>query len=111
MKGRSWAPIQPCEKISANRSSNFQIILLKEHKVRVTLDANVGKLDPLVVGDAHLLEVFNEAVVVRDVWACLACYHDIRHFAELGELVEGASLQDAGALGRAIWSNLGGGDG
>jgi hypothetical protein len=79
--------------------------------VRIALDTNFGKLDPLVVGEAHLLEVLDEAVVVRDMRAGLACDYDVRHFAELGELVDSASLENAGALGRAVLSNLSGSNG
>lgn len=98
-------------KTVVDRRGDILIVLLEEYEVPIPLDTNVGKLDPLVVGEAHLLEVLEEAVVVRDMWAGLACDHDVRHFTELCELVDGASLQDAGAFSRVVWSNLSGGDG
>lgn len=79
--------------------------------MRVALDTDIGKLDPLVVGDAHLLEVLDEAVIVRDMRAGLACDHDIRNFTKLGELVDGAGLENAGTLGWVVWPNLSGGNG
>lgn len=94
-----------------DRRCYFQIVLLEEHEVRIAFDANVAKLDPLVIGHAHLLEVLDEAVVVCDVRAGLAGDHDVRHFVELGELVDRACLQHAGAFGGSVWSNLDGGDG
>lgn len=102
MTGSSWALIELCKNLIADLGGNVDVILLEEQEMRIALDIHVGKLDPLVVGKAHLLEVFNKAVVVRDVRAGLACDHDVRHFADLGELVDGASLQDAGALGRIV---------
>jgi hypothetical protein len=107
----SLAFIQLPKNPLANRSSNIQIIPLKEHKVPIALDPNIGKLDPLIIRNTHLLEILNEAVVVRDMRAGLARDHYIRHFTELGELVYRASLQDARTLGWVVSSNFGGGDG
>ena len=90
---------------------NLQIVLLQKHKVRIALNPNIGKLDPLVVAQAHLLEVLDKAVVVRDVRTGFACDHDVRHLADLGELVDSAGLEDAGALGRVVWPDFSGGDG
>lgn len=94
-----------------DRRRNLQIILLQKQKVRVALNTHIGQLNPLVVAEAHLLEVLNKAVVVRDMRAGLASDHDVRHFPDLGELVDGAGLEDAGALGRVVWSDFSGGDG
>lgn len=78
--------------------------------MRIALDPDVGKLDPLVIGDAHLLEVLDKAVVVRSMRTSLACNHDIRHSAEVGELVDFACLQYTRALGWVVRSDLGSGD-
>ena len=110
MTWSSWAFVQTLQAV-VDRCGDIQVILLQKHEMRITLNTNVGKLDPLEVGEAHLLEVFNEAVVVRDMWTGLPCDHDVRHFAELGELVDGASLENAGALGQVVWSNFGGRNG
>mgnify|MGYP004538197437 CR=1 FL=1 len=107
MSWGSWASVHFPETV-VDRRGNILVVLLQEHEVRITLDTNVGKLDPLVVGDAHLLEVLDEAVVVRDMGAGFACDHDVGHLAELGELVDGASLEYAGALGWLVGSNLSG---
>lgn len=90
---------------------NLQIVLLQEHKVRIALDSNIRELNPLVVREAHLLEVLDKTVVIRDMRASLARDHDVRHFADLGELVNSAGLENAGALGRVVWSDFRGGDG
>jgi len=105
MSWSSWALVHLLETI-VDRRGDILVVLLQEHEVPIALDTNVGKFDPLVVGEAHLLEVLDEAVVVRDVRAGLTCDHDVGHFAELGELVNGVSLQNAGALGRVIWADL-----
>lgn len=86
-----WIHVQLHEAI-VDRRCNFLVVLLQEHEVRISLNTNIGKLDPLVVGETHLLEVLDEAVVVGDMGAGLACNHDIRHFVELGEFVNCASL-------------------
>jgi len=110
MTRSSWASIHLPETI-VDRRGNILVVLLQKHEVSIAFDANVGKFDPLVVGETHLLEVLDKAVIVRDVRTGLARDHDIRHFAELGELVDGASLQDAGALGRVVWADLRGSNG
>jgi hypothetical protein len=61
----------------------------------VALNPDISKLDPLVISNTHLLKVLDEAVVVRSIQASLARDHNIRHFAELGELMDGTSLQNA----------------
>lgn len=104
------AAVQFAETVIDCRGDDL-VVLFQKHKVPIALDANVGKLDPLVVGEAHLLEVLDEAVVVRNVRTGLACNHDIGHFAELGELVDGAGLKNAGTLGQVVWSNLSSRDG
>lgn len=75
-----------------DRRGNIQVVLLQEHEMPIALDSDVGKLNPLVVGDARLLEVLNKAMVIRDMRAGLARDHDVWHFAELCQLVDGASL-------------------
>jgi len=94
-----------------DRRGDIHVVLLQKHEVCVALDTNFGKLDPLEVGKAHLLEVLDEAVVVRDVRAGLACNHDVRHLAHLSEFVDGPSLKNAGALAHVISSDFGGGNG
>lgn len=111
MTGSSWTLVELCKNIFADRSGNLHVVLLEEHEVRVAFDTNVGELNPLVVVKAHLLEVLNKAVVICDMWTGLARDHDVWHLAELGELVDGASLKDAGALGQAINPHLRGSDG
>ena len=92
MTGRDWTFVELCENLLADHSSDIDVIFLEEQEVRVALDANVGEHNPLIIGDAHLLEVLNEAVVVCDMRARLARDHDVRYLVELGELVDGASL-------------------
>ena len=92
MTGRGWTFVELCENLLADHSSDIDVIFLEEQEVRVALDANVGELNPLVVGGVHLVEVLNEAVVVCDMRAGLARDHDVRYFVELSELVDGASL-------------------
>lgn len=79
-------------KTAIDRRSDFQVVLLQKHEVCIAFDTDVDQFDPLVIGDAHLLEELNKAVVVRDVRTGLACDHDVRHFAELCQLVDSASL-------------------
>ena len=92
MTGSSWTLVELCKNIFADRSGNIHVVLLEKQEVRVAFDANVGKLNPLIVGKAHLLEILNEAVVVRDMRASLARDHDVWHLVELGELVNRAGL-------------------
>ena len=92
MTRRSWTLVEFGENLLTDHSSNIDVVLFEEKEVRVALDANVGELDPLVVGDVHLVEVLNEAVVVCDMRAGFARDHDVRYLVELGELVDGASL-------------------
>jgi hypothetical protein len=94
-----------------DRRGDIHVVLLQEHEVSIALDTNVGKLDPLEVGEAHLFEVLDEAVIVRDVRAGLACDHDVRHLTDLGELVDCASLENARTLACAVLSDFGGGNG
>jgi hypothetical protein len=94
-----------------DRRRDLQIILLQEQKVRITLNPNIRKLDPLIIAKAHLLKVLNKAVIVRDMRTGLARDHDIWHLANLGELMDGTGLENAGALGRIVWSDFSGGDG
>ena len=92
---RSSSPSIPPRNVAINRRSDLQIVLLQEHEMPVALDPDVGELDPLIIGNAHLLKVLDETVVVRCMRARLARDHDIRYFAELGELVDSAGLQNA----------------
>lgn len=85
-------------KSIVDRRRNVQVVLLQEHKMAIALDANLAKLNPLEVADAHLLEVLDEAVIIGDVRGGLACDHDVGHLADLSELVDGASLEHAGAV-------------
>lgn len=91
---RSCGTAVQSPKPVANRRSNILIVLFQKHEVPIALDTNIGQLDPLEVGNAHLLEVLDEAVVVRDVRASLAGEHNVRHFAELCELVDCAGLEN-----------------
>lgn len=92
MTRRSWTLVEFGENLLTDHSSNIDVVLFEEKEVRVALDANVGELDPLVVGKAHLLVILNKAVVVRDMRASLAGDHDVRHLAELCKLVDCTSL-------------------
>ncbi len=106
----NWAFIQ-APKTIIDRRSDILIVLFKEHEMCVTPDTNVGKPDPLIIGKTHLLEVLEETMVVRDVWAGFACDHDVRHFADLSKFVDCSSLKDARALGQVVLSHLHRGDG
>ena len=92
MTRSSWTLVELCENLFADHPGNLNVVFLEEQEVRVALDTDIRKFDPLIVGDAHLLEVLNEAVVVCDMRAGLARDHDVRYLVELGELVDGASL-------------------
>ena len=92
MAGRGWTFVEFCENLLADHSSDIDVVFLEEQEVRVALDANVGELDPLVVGDVHLVEVLNETVVVCDMRAGLRRDQDVRHLADLSELVDSAGL-------------------
>ena len=110
MTRRGWILVQFLQTTVNGRCDNL-VVLLQKHKVPITLDSYVGELDPLKVGEAHLLKVLEEAVVVGYVRAGVACNQYVRHFTDLGELVDRASLENAGALGQVVWSNFGGRNG